>query len=624
MNVGSRKYLSSMVVILLLAFALGAFGLNSDLVWIDELSSLQNFGAYDPPYGPADVIASISNFAPLDAPLFFLTGAIWGQFSGWSAFALRLLPLLAGVLAIAWFYQFVADALSQRAALVATALLSTNAFAIVYLHELRPYSFMMLFTVMHLVYFWRAAHNPVFGRFQGAMFIATATALLYTHVFALVLFAGLVCHHFVFFYRIRRWVWILLGWAIGLALYLPYLATMLDKTPRAVEGIRPASTLALLSVGSKVLTNGAEWLWIPLLLALLIALSRKRSGAVNSILVCACGMVVAILYTNWQFNVFAETRLRYTFAAWPVFIALFAWALTTVPRWKTFALVFIFIWTLNGFDFSRSQRILSYTGIMSRVLEYPPLNDYVYFLRRKVTPLDYLVGFSGSELIDRTNIHSTRSVSDYYLSGLLGIDGSFLHTHLKRYRLKSDVRDILKTHPHILLAHDPSDVPLNYAQTVDIIQDKYVVCDALVDEPNLLIRKYTHPLMDCDHEPSSIYYDNGINVVDYAAHYDASAERIQALIWWEVPVEDMLKEYNLSLQIVTPDWQNVRQIDRHLNDRVLPWRVIELSAAELPAGEYRLMLVLYHRDTGETIAGFDSLGSESSDIIPLLTIEIQS
>ena len=68
----------------------------------------------------------------------------------------------------------------------------------------------------------------------------------------------------------------------------------------------------------------------------------------------------------------------------------------------------------------------------------------------------------------------------------------------------------------------------------------------------------------------------------------------------------------------------MRQFDRHLNDRIVAWRVIEMSTTDLPAGEYRLMLVLYRRDTGETIGGVENADSISSDIIPLFTFEVPS
>ena len=84
-------------------------------------------------------------------------------------------------------------------------------------------------------------------------------------------------------------------------------------------------------------------------------------------------------------------------------------------------------------------------------------------------------------------------------------------------------------------------------------------CDVLVDEPALLIRRYAHPVMGCNHEAAPIEYENGIKVVDRAVQFDEDTERINVLTWWDVPDEAMLEEYNISLQIISSEGQNVRQ-----------------------------------------------------------------
>ncbi len=335
-------------------------------------------------------------------------------------------------------------------------------------------------------------------------------------------------------------------------------------------------------------------------------------------------MIGSILLINWKFGLITVTRMRYFLLVWFILVTLFAYGIASLPRWRIVATVFLSIWSIAGLQFNRSGEVVRFAGLMADARQYPPLQDYVIQLKGKVQPRDYLVGFSGDDSINRVSRYSSNSTSDYYLLTQLGMDGVFIHSHLKRYRLDSDVREILDAHPHILLAHDPSDVPLNYAKVLEQTQEDYVPCAALVDEPDLLIRRFTHPLMDCDHEPTSIYYENGMKIVDYVARYETSVERIQALTWWDVPDANMLDEYNVSFQIVTPDWRNVRQIDRHLYDKLLPWNVIEITTTDLPTGEYRLMLVLYRRDTGETIGGVENADSISSDIIPLLTFEIPS
>ena len=130
-------------------------------------------------------------------------------------------------------------------------------------------------------------------------------------------------------------------------------------------------------------------------------------------------------------------------------------------------------------------------------------------------------------------------------------------------------RDILAAHPQVLLAYDPSDEPRNYAKTFEIVSEDYIPCAILVDNEDLHIQRYAHPVLGCENEATSIEYDNGIKILDYAAHFDEVNERIQVLTWWEVPDESMLDQFNISLQIITSDWQNLRQVDRHLYDRYL-------------------------------------------------------
>ena len=140
----ARRYSTlqlAMIVILLVSFALGAEGLNADVVWSDELYSVVFMGAPDPPFGPAQIIATLQIHSPDHMPLYYIIGSVWSQIVGWSHFSLRFLSLIAGVLMIAWLYRFSTDALNPNTALVAAVLMMSSSFVILYFHELRPYTF---------------------------------------------------------------------------------------------------------------------------------------------------------------------------------------------------------------------------------------------------------------------------------------------------------------------------------------------------------------------------------------------------------------------------------------------------------------------------------------------------
>ena len=69
---GRREYHFAMVLVLLLAFALGANGLNRDMIAEDETNSIASMGGFDSPYSPAQIVDSLMTHSPnpfsLDSP----------------------------------------------------------------------------------------------------------------------------------------------------------------------------------------------------------------------------------------------------------------------------------------------------------------------------------------------------------------------------------------------------------------------------------------------------------------------------------------------------------------------------------------------------------------------------
>ena len=623
-GISSRVGLALTTVILLLAFGLGAAGLNADVIWADELASVTHMGVFDPPYSLAQVIQSIRQYSPDHVPFYFFWGALWGQIAGWSQFSLRLMSCFFGVLMIAWLYRFAADTVNRRAAIAAALLMSTSAFALLYFHDLRMYTLLMWLGIAHTWLYWRLVYGGRLTRPTWLLFAATATVLFYTHNFSAILFVGLGFHHLIFVKKSRRWLHIILGWGVAALCFLPY-------TPAVIVGLRfnqghtstPLTAPEAAELFAYLMVNGFIWLWLPILLTFGYALRARRQPAVRRLLAVTLLMITVILLINWRFNVITITRLRYFLIVWFAVVILFAFSLTAIPYWRIISGVFLLFWCLAGWQFHLSGEVIEYAGLMARDRHYPPLHEYVFHLLNKTESQDYLVGFSEEDQVSIVSSYRSHSTADYYLKAQLGIDGIFLHASLKRYRLEQDTRGILREHPHLLLAHDPSDVPPNYARALEIIQENYMPCAVLVDKSDLLVQRYVHSVMDCDHEPAPIAYENGIKVIDRAARYVPASNLVQVLTWWEVADESLLDKYNVSMQIITPDWQNVRQEDRHLYE-LPPWDVIELSTADLPPGDYRLVIILYHRDSGEKVSGVDPATGETAKIWPILEFTIES
>ena len=83
-----------MLPVLLLVTLLAAQGLNADVIWYDELTSIGHAGGLTGPFSPLDVLHSINTHSPKHGPLFFELLAGWGALVGWHHAVLRCLTAL--------------------------------------------------------------------------------------------------------------------------------------------------------------------------------------------------------------------------------------------------------------------------------------------------------------------------------------------------------------------------------------------------------------------------------------------------------------------------------------------------------------------------------------------------
>ena len=425
--------------------------------------------------------------------------------------------------------------------------------------------------------------------------------------------------------RTRRWRQVILGWAVGAGTFLPYLPLLFSGSFAFGSTERSASAVEVVQAFAKVFANGLIILWFPLLICFGYALWRCRKTSVLQMLLVALIMLATLLVANMQFKMIPVTRIRYLLVLWWIVTILVAYGLVSVPRWKSVSVVFVFLWCIAGFFFGRSEVIFDYSGFISFARKYPPLHNYVDSLLGKTYNADYMVGFTDQPWINHDReVQGVFGRIDYYFKVQLGIDANFIDVHSRPWEIRRDIRFVLDDHPFVLVAHRPELYPTRVETALDVIRQDYLPCDILAVKPDLVIRRYVFRILGCDHVPAPVNYDNGIKLVDRGARYDETSKTVQALTWWEIPDESLLDEYNVSLQVVTPDWQKHGiQVDRHLSDSLLPWNVLELPTTDLPVGEYRLMLILYHRDSGEKVVGKDFQSGATEKFIEVLAIEVQ-
>ena len=618
-----------MTFVLLCVFAFGANGLYTDSIWTDELYAITNMGGFDGPYSPAEVVNSVAENFPDHVPLFFLLGAGWANFAGWTQFALRLLPVFSGVLMVAWTYRLASDMFDRFAGLAAATLLGSSAYMVLYIHDFRMYSLFLMLTAMHMWLYWRLLEcKSRDGRLTLVAFALSTVALFYTHFFAGILFAGLGVYHLLFGTQSRRWRQILLGWAIGALLFLPYLPVLVDGVQRASEKAdvtnRAAAALELLRTLALLLSNGSLLTGAMLAGVLAYVVARRRPRRLIKLLAIPLTMVTFIILANALIGIIPLTRMRYFIVIWIPVSVLMGACLANVPRRRLVSGIVLLVWLLSGYQYYRSEEIMNHVGSMVFTRLYPPLPDYVWHLKGKLRSEDYLLGFSKSSHVNKV-LTLGKSVADYYTQEQLGIDGAFIRRGAYGEWLEGEIRQWMGNQPFLLFAFTPQDLPNSYRRVREVIENNYLPCDVVVDQPHLFVQRHVNSRLSCDRESRPIAYENGVTLVDRYAQYDPEEQRVYILSGWEVESEEALDEYNVSLQFITPEWQRLgAQIDRHLYDKILPWFTAELSTEDLPPGDYRVMVILYDRESRKKVQGVDLAGGWEDSIFPIASFTVEA
>jgi hypothetical protein len=222
---------SRLPTLLVIGVTLGGLALRVPLfgesLWMDELST--NFVVYG--FGREDLLGIVGSDQEGTPPLFFALAAVTrglGDVEG-----LRLVSLLAGVLAIPLTYLLGRRTLGVVPAVTGAALMALSPFQIFFSTEARAYSLAMLLVLAAALVMLRALGRP--NRAWWVALAVLTSASLWTHYVTALALAGL--YAWALGFHRDRWKPILLAAAGGFALFLPWLPEYIE------DGGQPAARL---------------------------------------------------------------------------------------------------------------------------------------------------------------------------------------------------------------------------------------------------------------------------------------------------------------------------------------------------------------------------------------------
>lgn len=212
-----------LTAILLAALGLRLHDLGRESFWLDEAYTWYlMLPTWRDIWGVMLLISDTS-------PLYYVVARLSVPWLGKSEFVLRLVALLAGILAVPVSYRLGRSMFGRETGLWAAALLTLSPFAVWYARDARPYGFYLLFAALALWGFWRWAE-----RGRGPWLFVLASAALYLTHYASALFAFAQMGYLLANFRRNPWLfrrWF--GWqtlaALPTGLYI--LAFLLRRQP---------------------------------------------------------------------------------------------------------------------------------------------------------------------------------------------------------------------------------------------------------------------------------------------------------------------------------------------------------------------------------------------------------
>ena len=600
---------------LLLAAALTIPLLNDDAFTGDEPKTLFVAGVLSSgPNTLAGVVDALTVRSPEQALGWPILVFIWGRIAGWSEPAIRILPFLAGMLALALVARAGRDLMSAAAGVIAALLLAGSAFFLTYMFHARAFTTVALCATLCVWCYWRIALRPESpGRAAQMGLLLGATGLLYMHYVGALLLPALGLFHLLFVPKNRRW-WrpvILLGLAaLAATPQLPVFLVGFGKTVTD-EGLhnRALDTAELLTRLIRFMSNeilqpplvlGAAAGLVLLLVLALTTLLRLRSGR-KSDAIWLAGFVAAttlllLIMINEIVGVVVENRIRYLMPLWPL-IALLAGA---------------GLWRLAG----RHRRLV--TVLLAVWLA---LGAWLNL----VTGFRYESGY-----IRRSDVHTTyREVGKYVSSAdglILDHEAGYLdwqHLYVKmldvpyvlyiRHR-DAPLKHVLRlhnAHPYLWLLFLTQDTGRMEAMA-DVLGR--VPCErAIDDEWGITLVRHALSPVHCPDSPARLQFDKDIQLTGPDIRLEDGMLRLHAGFR---SVDDyLLAHYSLAVHIIDVNTdERVAQGDTGIGSGAFVPVSSDIDVSALPPGEYELRVALYDWQTGVRLPARDLETGTSGDM----------
>ena len=610
----SAKYWLGIIAILLLSAWLGARKLNANGIWFDEWWSLYVAGAdvFHVSRSVGDIWQRITNEDIRQGLLYPLALASWGSAVGWTEFATRALSLLAGIVTLAGIFRL-GWSLSKRplVGLGAAAILGTSVWFIYFLHEMRVYMLLVMFTVLLLLLYQRIMYSPSKPRLWTYLALGIITGLLVnTHYFAVLVVGVIGLWHVLQLFKgrpNRRWWGIIGAWVVSGVMLIPWLVNIQQATQLAHNEPRVQADLPLLLkiTGDTFIafSNASVALLIILLAFSLLARPARWIWLLTLLLF---PLNLAIYY------IFGLNELRYNMAIMPFLALLAGVGINELAKRRIPALLIVLIWTISALTLDGNFQ-------MDRIIQrWPgqPIREMAHALEPQVASDDVIVNLIGDE--DRPSLAPHPMV--YYMGDFgARIEVVENTTYPGTQTFAARMRQAIGDTNRVWLLHDPRWASSEWSLSEYILneQNRYH-CATLADTSNMRIWGYGR----IDSTAPAWRYGDGIQLSLVGAPRVKDGI-LQTWLGYQIDDSTPANTYSIGLFVFDSNNQRVAQFDRGIPAAGTSCQALDIDVSNLPAGDYQLRTTIYSWQTSERLPS-TAPDDTSSDLPTIAEVKIEA
>ena len=578
---------------------------------------IQSFGIGEETFSAGEVLAAVRHQSPAQAPLSHLLLHYWGNAVGHSLAAARLFFVFAGLMSLAMVYRLARDFASPEIGTLAVFILLCHAMYAFYFAYVRYYSLVVLLAAIILwLYLRLVSHrNPPPWRIYLALAISCC-ALVSTHVFGFVLYATLSLYHLLAVRKNWRWLKVVATALAGLVLaswvILPTLtvgvSSAIDRNASRADEIGE-----LLAQWVTVNSNGSPLLFAFVTMGAFVGWKRGylRGSGANPFALLAPLFVVGITLASAVTGVVGTGKMRYFLVGTPILVSFFAcgcYALYRLRRWL--GLLALFMWLATGLYFNSTANWYGVIEGVTKSFTNPAWHQISRWMQQSGEKLPVMSFGIWHEPILVNDPLVPGDLKKYYF-GQHGIPLIQLSRNQPSQRQFSDhLQWDLHDRPSFRVIYQTSQPHHAAVAALETTAEQYnyQLCETTTFPISTVVLTYRWEILQCEPpKPHSVFETSIGDFTYYGAIHDLEGDKL--LISGErfPTAGHNMADVNLSYQLLDDEWKNMAQLDLPLYG-IDGLRRFSIDLADVPAGDYRLMAVVYDAQTGVRHAWQDNEG----------------